>query len=386
MINKAKYTIDELKNGGEELFEEIKKSYEHQYNTVWKSLDEDRFGKNLHKSLEFVGFQILPLEQTTFNQIHRANTKNPKHDQISKSILHGFKVGKVPPCVIEVPGNKPEFITGNTRTMIFIENDIPYIVVAVYKYKDEFVGDRFAREEALIEMGQTFQEKDAYAPTCIADIKFSVSRLIDLYKKSEGKSGIDFDIGVIHQKVNELSGSTFKPKKMFEISYAIFNTHNPDNVIAGWSVSKGAEFNPHHQKWYDTFKMIDTKNVIYLVSCASQAKHIYLKAKEKLLEKPDAEVRLVLFPSPLDSQTSYDFENSFENQISTWINEYKSYKNVDLGLFKESGTEVLNRLRFYGVYPTIFNIHAQHELLLFHEKKEILYQKSNDYTLELKID
>ena len=209
------YSVEQLRTGGKDYFEKvILKAYESLFTDSKKLSEPNFFGKNLHPAVEFSHFKVVEIKNIKLNQTHRINTQNPEHDNISKSIQAGWKIKYVPPCILEQPGQETVIITGNTRITVLIDNNIVYIVVAVYKPKASLKNvDRLDIQEAVIEMGQKFQHTDPASAPSQADISSSVSKLIDLYKVSEGKLGVPEHLAAILEKVRELSGNTFKESK-----------------------------------------------------------------------------------------------------------------------------------------------------------------------------
>ena len=174
--------------------------------------------------------------------------------------------------------------------------------------------------------------------------------------------------------------NTFKESKIQQLANTIYNTYNPANQIAGWSTSRSAQFHPIRAA-IDVYKLIDNKNVKYLVTCASQAKHVYLKSKETALTNKNKEIRIVLWPSPLASQSSYNLLESYNTQIKNWYREFNWYKAVDLGLGMPD--EVFKQIVFYGSLPTVQPTHDIENIVLFNEKQGRMFQKNREYSFSL---
>ena len=88
--------------------------------TFWKPTEPQMFGEDLHPNLEFVGFELMPIEMIESYQEHRAGSENKKLKNIKSSIAsNGYKLKYIPPAVIiGAKGVVDHIITGNTRIKI----------------------------------------------------------------------------------------------------------------------------------------------------------------------------------------------------------------------------------------------------------------------------
>ena len=389
------FTLSELKS--KEKLEELKDSYNFLYSNSWQDTETIAFGKDLPKHLEFKGFEIVAIKDLYENggveQYHRQNGLNDKIQQVQKSIEgYGWKAKHVPPQVIKC-GTGWDVGTGNTRLQILASRGVTHMVVATY---DVNVQGEYAYEQALIEAGQTFNcQSDPASLPDKKDIINAVSKLVDLYKKSDGAFGIPNDIDKIREKVLELSKATFTPKTRDVLSFTVHNTHNPNGAIAAWQTSGNAKWNIDKAKT-NTFKLHDSENVRYLITTSSKTTLVWQKAIKEANDYPNADIRIIAHTGVLDLQGGYDFEEIFKDRCRDSLNQFNSLKGECLSfvlsaLKDEKNKEILinkfNRISFYGVYPSLTDCHNMDTIIHYNSNNKTFTQTQKDKsTYSFKLD
>jgi len=382
---KYSYNVSELKS--EDYLKELQETYESLLKNSWQNTETIAFGENLPKNLKFENFCIVAIKDLYENgveQSHRKSGRSADYDQLLKSIdLSGWKAKHVPPQVLKY-GTSWIVLTGNTRLQILLSKGITHIVVAVYNVTAQ---GEYAIQQAIIEAGQVFNcQSDPASPPSKNDIMDAVSKLVDLYKKSDGKAGIPNDVDIISQKVLELSRATFTRKTRDTLAFSVVNEHNPDRAIAAWQTSGDVRWNIDKAK-IDRFKLHDSANVRYLITTSSRGTNVWINAIQEANEYPNADIRIIAHTGVLDAQGGYDFEKIYKDKCRKAVKEFDSLKrefvtfvlsDVKDENVKETLTDKFKRISFYGVYPALTDCHNMDTIIHYNSNSKTFTQTQKD--------
>ena len=382
---KYNFTVSELKS--EDNLKELQETYESLLKNSWQGTETIAFGEKLPKKLKFENFCIVAIKDLYENGVEqsaRAYGRSGDMDIIQKSIhMNGWKAKHVPPQVLKY-GTSWIVLTGNTRLQILLSMGLTHIVVAAYNVTAQ---GEYAIQQAIIEAGQAFNcQSDPASPPSKVDIINAVSKLVDLYKKSDGKSGIPNDLDVIRAKVLELSGATFTPKIRDTLAFSVINEHNPDRAVAAWQTSGDVKWNIDKAK-IDRFKLYDSRDVRYLITTSSKATFVWLKAIQEANEYPNADIRIVAHTGVLDAQGGYDLEKNYKDKCRNAVKEFDSRKREFVSFVlsdvkdenvKETLTDKFKRICFYGVYPALTDCHNMDTIIHYNSNNKTFTQTQKD--------
>jgi len=340
------------------------------------------FGDKLPKGLKFKGYYILEFDADGIanmvdNQKFRAGSFNEAaYRDIKNNIMsNGFK-WRYPLPAIYFDSKEQEYgplITGNTRCKSLIALGVKNCIFCVYEADEEYSIDEV--EDGIARSGLKFNSiHDRAERMGVHDVKRSADDAITRFKKNPNVGCAPTFDGVREYVYDICGEGQFTENQKEEIVHEVVNNieENPLNKIFSWT-AKARLLSP----FLVDNKLIETDDVMYFpVACSTWTKSIG-KALEKS-RKNGKQVRMVLHTSTL---TGFDLKKTYETRLAEFVDKFESFIN-------DTNVEHSDRYRksfykkviIYGAYPALGNVHNLDKIVKYDVKKELFFQKDNDYT------
>ena len=369
--------IDSLLLNG---FTEKDKSLSEAFLTFWKPTEPQMFGDDLHSNLEFVGFELMPIELIESYQEHRAGSENKKLKNIKSSIAsNGYKLKYIPPAVIiGAKGVVDHIITGNTRIKILKELGVSNVLIARYKFKGN--PSNAKKREALLISGQAFNtHHDPNSPPDPMDIKRALTNLIKLFKDSKGEAGVsEHDEEGLRDVVNRMCGkgvlTGIRPKIVQEVR----NEFESIDTVIPWGEDKSNKY--RISVYMKDYKLVNTDNIIYFAAASNSSAKAMRKANRLAAANPDKEIRIVLHTSVLEG---YNYEETYNNRLRKFVREFEDYRLEDSRGMTEWLKGHKEQIKIYAALPALGAYHNIDKPFFFNLRDMTAYQRDEDYTIDL---
>ena len=358
------------------------------YENHWKAFYPELYGDKLPDAIEFDGFELMPGLARTGSQINRAGGKTIKAKflEIKQNIeRNGWKL-KYPPiswfrwndnidgCVT---------ITGDTRGEILAHAPFQTknLIVAIYKRKPGYTDEQV--QDAIQSAGLRINSiHDPAAPVSTADVKVTVSRMIQRYLDTDGKAGIAPTIDEITKRVDYVCGEgVFQPATRLNLIYEIYNNFNPEDIVVSWSDAKLAVY--RISSFMTRNKLVDTDKVKYINFSFEFPSKAFTKACKVALKFPDAEVRIVIHTATLKG---FELPSIYKARVQKFISEFNNILNSVNGASDNGAT--FSRIKIYGALPALSSIHNIDIPFYINDRTGTVYQRGDDnnYTFDVSED
>lgn len=364
-----KYIVDITR---EELTEEHVEITKNIYETIWKNSEPTYFGPDIHPSIEFSHFELIPIDQTV-SQIHRTGgrVKDGAAQIVHRSLAKGYKLTNLPPAVLRV-GSTDHWLTGDTRKEYFGKVGRNWILVAVFRPKAS--ATKFDIDDAVSVMGQVLQPINASNPNTVEDVKAALSRQCEVWKSSNGTAGVSpYDLDALIKRVSVI-GSRFSDTPRYNIAYGVYNNYNPTSVVASWSSDVKAAF--RIESYMRNFKLQDSEKIIYMCKAASTVSKVFTSALSVAAANPEKEIRVVFHTSTL---TGGDPESSYHNVAVSNIDKFEQM--ITNANIVTKGC--ISNIKVYGFLPAVGSIHSFNEPVLYNPTSRTLYQRKSEYMFDM---
>ena len=349
----------------------------------WERTEPHLFGQELDPilDLEFTGFRMVDIN-TFFNgsysqtQTHRANGKNPKADELARTIKSSGWNAKFPPPAIICNGPDQRLITGNTRFHILLDNGVRRCVVSTWKPISEnpSKADIMA---SYIRAGQYMQPPKidtSGASSQKYDIVKSLTQLAEMGTIESSQSSLFVEC----ERLTGRSG--FQPVTKSWIVQQAYNKFHPGHEIHAWTAASCREKCQKEWKYQDGWVEKEKATVVHLYASSSSPDKVFGSAL-RLIDQ-DVNVRIVVHTSTLES------EGNFEK---TWADRIKLYLSIIDNLMSESCrisggniNEMRKRINpAFRFMPVLGELHDMNQPVHYNRKTSELYQKDNGYSFPL---
>ena len=344
----------------------------------WRRVYPELFGHKLPSALRFVGFELIPIDQVTWDdQQWRIGGKSTKKTEIGQNIeRNGYKLKYPPISVFFYDDLSRKTITGNTRTGLlgatpfFMEN----LIIARYEADADAVSEEV--EDAIEECAGMFNSiHDPAATLSPQDAKRIVELSVLRFNKTKGKYGTPCTIDALLQKIDRVCGEgVFQPATRSNLAYEVWNNFKPEEQVISWSKSGKTEFKVERFMQKDA-KFMDTENVKYYVSSTQTPAQAWHKAMKLSAENPKSQIRVVLHTGTL---SGFDLGKTYRGRLSEFMSSWKEMtKNACLALYGKENPLISN-IVVYSALPALGSEHNTKKPFFFDHKKETCYQKYSD--------
>jgi hypothetical protein len=355
------------------------------YESHWKTFYPELYGDKLPDAIEFEKFDLMPALARTGVQKNRAGgkTTRAKYLEIKQNIeRNGWKL-KYPPISWFRWSDNPDgcvTITGDTRGEIvahapFQTNNL---IVAIYKRKPGYTDAQV--QDAIDACGLRFNAiHDPAAPLSTADVKYTVTNMVQRYLDTNGEAGVAPTMDEITKRVDYVCGEgVFQPATRQFLIYEIYNNFNPEDIVVSWSDNKLAKY--RISSFLTRNSWVDTDKVKYVHTSFELYSKAFTRACDKAAEFPDAEVRIVIHTGTLKG---YSLRSVYTNRIQKFISRFKNILNAVAGASDNGAT--FSRIKIYGALPALGSVHNLDVPFYVNERSGKLYQRGalNTYTFDI---
>lgn len=377
--------LRELQNG---FTDDDLRIVEENFQPFWETTEPQMFGEDLHRNLQFEGFEIVPLDLFEIYQEDRSGGQNLRSNEIKQSITqNGWKMKYIFPAVFFRAAVSPHIITGNTRIKIAKDLGMKNMIVARYGTKGN--PSAAVLQEALIESGQSFNtHHDPNSPPSQFDVKRGLTKLIRLYESSNGEAGVDVnDSDAMRATVDRMCGKgVFSDKVRTRIVQEIQNQYTDVDIVIPWGESKDSKF--RISVYMKDYNMINNNKVIYVPVASNSSAKAMRRANKLAFENPNKEIRLVIHTSVLEG---FDYEEVYNNRLRKFVAEFELYRVQDSRGNPEWLECHRNQIKVYAALPALSSCHNLNEPVLFNMRDMVAFQKENNtegeaFNIDLEFD
>lgn len=355
------------------------------YESHWKMFYPELYGDKLPDAIEFVGFEPMPALARTGQQKNRAvgKTLKVKYNEIKQNIeRNGWKL-KYPPISWFRWSDNPDgcvTITGDTRGEILAHPpfQMKNLIVAIYKRKPGYSDEQV--QDAIDSCGLRFNAiHDPAAPLSTADVKYTVTNMVQRYLDTNGEAGIAPTIDEITKRVDYVCGEgVFQPATRQFLIFEIYNNFNPEDTVVSWSDNKLATY--RISSFLTRNKLVDTDKVKYIHTSFELYSKAFTRACDKAAEFPDAEVRIVIHTGTLKG---FNLRSVYKMRVQKFISRFKNILTAVAGASDDGAT--FSRIKIYGALPALGSVHNLDIPFYVNERSGKLYQRGdvNTYTFDV---
>lgn len=355
------------------------------YEAHWSKFYPELFGDMLPDAIEFEGFELMPAISRTGWQKNRAGgkTARAKYLEIKQNVeRNGWKL-KYPPISWFRWNDNPDgcvTITGDTRGEILAHAPFQTknLIVAIYKRKPGYTDEQV--QDAIDACGLRFNAiHDPAAPLSTADVKYTVTNMVQRYLDTNGEAGVAPTMDEITKRVDYVCGEgVFQPATRQFLIYEIYNNFNPEDIVVSWSDNKLAKY--RISSFLTRNKLVDTDKVKYIHTSFELYSKAFTRACDKAAEFPDAEVRIVIHTGTLKG---FNLRSVYTNRIQKFISRFKNILNAVAGASDNGAT--FSRIKIYGALPALGSVHNLEVPFFVNERSGKLYQRGdmNTYTFDI---
>lgn len=361
--------LNKVKTFTQDHLDIVKEAYEDH----WIKFYPELFGDKLPDAIRFSHFELVPNILKYGAQAHRIGGRNAKYKDVQQNIeRNGFKL-KYPPISIfrwSFDDGGDEVITGNTRGEILSTANVTNIIAAIYVRNPGFSDNQV--RDALNICGQRFNAiHDPAAPLTKQDVKRAVMASITLFQNSGGEAGIPATIPEIEKRIDLLCGEgIFQPKTRSELTYEVYNTYNPHDIVISWTEARNAKY--RISSFMAANKFVDTDKVKYLYTTFETPSKAFTRACKVAADNPNSEVRILVHTSTL---SGYDLERTYKNRIRQFVSQFNQIVSEVSGA-SDKGAK-FNRLKIYAALPALGSHHNIDIPFYINTKKSTVYQKDD---------
>ena len=320
------------------------------------------YGIDLPKELLYSGDYLIQIDDITKSggvQTFRAGGANKKFPEIDRGIRrNGFKLKYPAISLFITEDGKITVITGNTRLEILKKLNFTNCIASIYKSADGYTLDEV--EDAVSGCGIRFNTiHDDASPTGMDDVKVEVEKAIS-------KGWIAPTYNNIRNRVEKNCGNgVFTETTRSRLVFEIYNHYNPSQTIKSW-------INPSVTKQFVTDKkFINGNGVRYVTYTTQNHAKVFLSIMETAYNYPNDEIRVIVHTGTLEG---FDLENCWINRVNAFKDFYQRILLQTSSVYFHSKSPVQNRVKLYGVLPSVSSMHDLDKVVLF-DTDGSLYQK-----------
>ena len=357
------------------------------YENHWKTFYPELYGDKLPDAIEFDGFELMPALARTGWQKNRASgkTARAKYLEIKQNVeRNGWKL-KYPPISWFRWNDNPDgcvTITGDTRGEILAHTpfEMKKWIVAIYKRKPGYTDEQV--QDAIDAAGLRFNAiHDPAAPLSTADVKYTVTNMVQRYLDTDGEAGVAPTMDEITKRVDFVCGEgVFQPATRQFLIYEIYNNFNPEDTVVSWSDNKLAKY--RISSFLARNMLVDTDKVKYIHTSFELYSKAFTRACAKASEFPNAEVRIVIHTGTLKG---FNLRTVYTKRVQKFIVNFKSILNAVAGASDKIEGKLFSgatfrRIKIYGALPALGSVHNLNVPFYVSERTGKLYQRGDDNT------
>jgi hypothetical protein len=350
------------------------------YKNHWKTFYPELYGDKLPDAIEFEKFELMPALARTGDQKNRAagKTTRAKYLEIKQNIeRNGWKL-KYPPISWFRWNDNPDgcvTITGDTRGEILAHTpfEMKKWIVAIYKRKPGYTDAQV--QDAIDSCGLRFNAiHDPAAPLSTADVKYTVTNMVQRYLDTDGEAGVAPTMDEITKRVDYVCGEgVFQPATRQFLIYEIYNNFNPEDIVVSWSDNKLATY--RIGSFLTRNMLVDTDKVKYIHTSFELYSKAFTRACDKAQQFPNAEVRIVIHTGTLKG---FNLRSVYKKRIQKFIANFKNIVSAVSGASDNGAT--FSRIKIYGALPALGSVHNLDIPFYISERTGKLYQRGDDNT------
>jgi hypothetical protein len=268
------------------------------------------------------------------SQTSREEGLNPKYDELKQDITeNGFRLYDKPIFVRRTTGGKFALVDGRTKDKILHERKFKNricVVIEIDVSELELFSKRLNAGEGNSPAG-LIKEVDI--------VKF-------LHREIES-GNLELDQLLILECINKICGTgKFSGKKRSDLSFQIFNHANAiltsSLMPIAWANNKEVE------SWLTKTNYIETPTVVYLPYAASSPMKAVFAAAELSKEKPNKEIRVIIYVSKL---TGYDLKDCYIKAILKFKKLWSYYMFLLSHTYYSDAKQNEDKVKLYGCVP-----------------------------------
>jgi hypothetical protein len=268
------------------------------------------------------------------SQTSREEGLNPKYDELKQDITeNGFRLYDKPIFVRRTTGGKFALVDGRTKDKILHERKFKNricVVIEIDVSELELFSKRLNAGEGNSPAG-LIKEVDI--------VKF-------LHREIES-GNLELDQLLILECINKICGTgKFSGKKRSDLSFQIFNHANAiltsSLMPIAWANNKEVE------SWLTKTNYIETPTVVYLPYAASSPMKAVFAAAELSKEKPNKEIRVIIYVSKL---TGYDLKDCYIKAVLKFKKLWTYYMFLLSHTYYSDAKQSEDKVKLYGCVP-----------------------------------
>ena len=268
------------------------------------------------------------------SQTSREEGLNPKYDELKQDITeNGFRLYDKPIFVRRTTGGKFALVDGRTKDKILHERKFKNRICVVI-------------EIDVLELEIFSRRLNAGEGTSPAGLIKEVDIIKFLHREIES-GNLELDQLLILECINKICGTgKFSGKKRSDLSWQIFNHANAiltsSLMPIAWANNKEVE------SWLTRTNYIETPTVVYLPYAASSPMKAVFAAAELSKEKPNKEIRVIIYVSKL---TGYDLKECYIKAVLKFKKLWSYYMVLLSRTYYSDAKQSEDKVKLYGCVP-----------------------------------
>ena len=268
------------------------------------------------------------------SQTSREEGINPKYDKLKQDITeNGFRLYDKPIFVRRITGGKFALVDGRTKDKILHERKFKNricVVIEIDSSELELFSRRLNAGEGNSPAG-LIKEVDI--------VKF-------LHREIQS-GNLELNQLVILECINKICGTgKFSGKKRSDLSWQIFNHANAiatSNLLPiAWANNKEVD------SWLTRTNYIETPTVVYLPYAASSPMKAVFAAAQLSREKPNKEIRVVIYVSKLNG---YDLKDCYLKAVLKFKDLWYDYMALLSHTYYSDAKQSQDKVKLFGCVP-----------------------------------